>query len=170
MNLYHFTNGPNLAGILDDGRIMTTTEKRGSPRWVAGAPVTSDADRAVEDVVWLTTDGTTEQAWSTDVADADSIFAPDGKTGFRLEVDPADAERWHRYADRRGIPWQYRRMLAYEGTRPDSWWVVERAITVDDWVELTDHQGQVLWRRGDPLPTVSRDAERVTVQFAEAAA
>jgi hypothetical protein len=119
MKLYHFTCVEHLASIQRDDLIITTESN-----------VSFEREHAGPDVVWLSSDPgrPPRDSWTHG-----SYY---DKTRIRITVDVPDAVKWARTRDverdaRRGL------ILAGGGTH-DDWYVVERAITVDEFIEIAD--------------------------------
>lgn len=155
MILHHFTNGQNAEPILRTGQIVSRMEKIAMGLGGQGAPIVTAADQAIDSVVWLTSHRPARQAWQ----------AGDWKHQFRFDVQVEEPEPWAVYGDRVGLDPDYRRMLEYPGTLPDSWFVVPGPIGAVDWVrvKLTDGD-RAMWNRGGDLDTAADLVGRIWAQ------
>jgi hypothetical protein len=139
--LLHYTNAQNALGIIRDGEIINGVEKsqrRGTQRSV----IQPEFDDLIDGVIWLTTLRAAKQAWQ----------GLDFKHHVRFAVDVDDAIAWPEFADTVGLPDWYRTMLEYPGTKPETWYITTKPITIDAWTKITLTDGERrIWRKGDPI-------------------
>ena len=139
MRLYHFTCWQWYLKIVADGQITTTESNIGSPPPPPGAPMWPPCGAHVgPDVVWLTRreePSRNGMAVSSDVIPELARPPIDlDKSHVRLTVEVPDAQHWPEWAKAHGIHPKWYRVLA-TNLSPESWYVVERPITVAEIVE-----------------------------------
>lgn len=131
--LFHFTTSLHLPSILDEGMLRTTESNCSRTRPHAGP-----------DVLWLTSSADVEvhQGWQW--SGPRRAFVDKTEVRFTVEVPKRDVYRWWDWAARRGIDQKWARQLAAVGGSR-TWWVIERPVTGDEWIEVIDV------RSGEPL-------------------
>jgi hypothetical protein len=131
MKLYHFTCPELLPSILESGCLQVVESNLSLRREHAGP-----------DVVWLTDDPEpSSQRWgysgTTIVPGLGTIQYPD-KTAIRITVEVDDAHRYSEWRRQHGVRNAIYRALRDTGGDPERWWVCERPILKDEWVEVID--------------------------------
>lgn len=140
--LYHFTHSQNALGILTDGAIVSSIAKEAAGKG-GRLPTKVEWDDRVDSLVWLTSNRAARQAWMVDAERArqSATLFPDFKWQVRFEVE-VDAEPWVEHAERTGFPEWYVNLLAYEGTQPETWFVTEAPVPIEQVVSVTLTEGE----------------------------
>jgi len=139
MLLYHFTCRHHAANIINQG-IINTTESNIHEKIKHYGP----------DVVWITNHILFNQG-CIDLSNKRRLpkeFKENyDKHAIRITIDISDAQHWPIWSCKHKIKKGWYRRLARSGD-PQSWYVVERCITQDDWIIIEDVQkGEVLWEK-----------------------
>ena len=139
MLFYHFTCRHHIPSIIRQG-VIKTTESNIHKKFVHYGP----------DVVWLTNNKLFKQI-CLDFAHknlvSSEVLAKYDKHAIRISIDIDDAQHWPAWSRSHKIQKGWYRALAKFGD-PQSWYVVERCITQDDWIIIEDVQkGEVLWEK-----------------------
>ncbi len=125
MRLYHYTSLPSLDLIVAD-RQLRPGESDLSHRQRHAGP----------DVVWLTSMAEPDShALRLSGLDLKPVRNPVDKTAIRFTIDLDDAEDWSGWSTRHGILASWQAALG-RGRRPDTWYVVTRAIPASEWVVI----------------------------------
>lgn len=146
MRLYHYTTPLHLERIASDLFLKVTESNIGGPRDKGIEPC---GEHVGPDVVWLTDhDGTktnrdTLRAGCVLSSGPLSVIAVD-KTVVRFTVDVPDEEvtRWSDFADEHGMHKRWRKIIEKWPAKPNWWYVVERPIGLDEWVEVCPTFGE----------------------------
>jgi hypothetical protein len=155
VRLLHYTNAQNGRLILRDGELvdgLTKARRNNSQRSV----VVPEYDDLIDSVIWLTSEKGARQAWQIfDHEKHGPGLMPDYKHSFRFEIEvpDEDVQTWLGYAEKVGLPDWYIENLGYEGTKPETWYVVTgRTLPVETWLKITFTEGEKrIWRAGESL-------------------
>jgi len=130
VELYHFTSPERLRLIYAAGAIHVTESNIGSPRpdWPPFG------EHVGPFVVWLTD---LEEVGAGRGAGLDASLDGTDKTTVRItvEVPDLDVTWWPDFRQAHGMNRQWRRALE-KGRDPESWFVVERPISRNEWVRV----------------------------------
>lgn len=165
MKLFHYTSEPWWILIANTGEILSYAEKRNRGLATAGAtktigslgggsgavyvqtsaPVSSEWDVRIDELVWLTPWRDPAQEWQTPAMGIE----PHHKGAIRIEVDPPNLVRWPTHARHIGFPKEYYRALDETGGRMSKlWWVSLEPIGAEHWVRVErTSDGTVLYDR-----------------------
>jgi len=126
MRLYHFTSIFHLPEILNESVLLPSESNVGS----AHPSLAPYGEHYAPDVVWLTS-----QAESVNHGNADGGV---DKMRIRITVE-VEAEKWIDFAKRHGINRQWYRILDTTGGFTSRYWYVsEKPIRSENWVEVKD--------------------------------
>jgi hypothetical protein len=143
--LYHFTSRWNFQGILAAGKILpgdpALTEANWGPqgcwRYATTAP----------DVVYLSS---SREPYGNGLGELDAEQAVLPKREVRITLAwPHDAHRFQSWCEDKEKDQAWLDKLA-KGNRPDLWYLVERAISWQEWLLVEDlEEPKVIWRPAD---------------------
>lgn len=130
VTLYHFTSLTHLSDILVDGYLDVTESNLSKKR-----------ERAGKDVVWLTTESTTELGLGLDGSAVDKKALR-----FTVRLHKRAFSKWRDWAHAHGIDPNWETTFARAGGGAGTWRVVPRRIPREEWVDIMDARtGQIYW-------------------------
>jgi len=146
MILYHYTTVLHLPSIGADGHLKVTESNIGGP---PGKSIEPSGEHVGPDVVWLTdrdgltTNRDTLRAGCALSSGSFSILSVDKTVvRFTVEVPDEDVMRWEDFAKEHGISRRWQRILEKWPRRPNWWFVVQRPIGSEEWVEVCSTYGE----------------------------
>jgi hypothetical protein len=138
--LYHWTSLAHLRSILESGVLRTTESNVGSP----GLVLKPAGEHYGPDVVWLLDVPVLHHNHGLTMSPDSQIQMRHDKTEVRITVRVTDATAWTRWAPAKEMHPEWRRaFLKGAGGRDAArhWWVVEREIPRDEWLEIRTPSG-----------------------------
>ena len=147
MRLYHHTSVGHLPWILGFGEIYTTESNIGAlPELQDRVPnVAPIGEHVGPDVVWFTSNPSPAGC---------GLEGSQGKGLIRIQVELPDQElhHWQEWAHDQGIDKRWYDLLA-QGRRDAEWWVVERNVPHQEWIDIVGRAATS--GRNDPCPCSS---------------